>query len=127
MSIGRQSSARTLADTIARENGLLRALDLAGVARMLPDKTAALEIFEHDAAQGVRPGPATAPLLRALVTENRTLLERALSVQEQVVALVSGAIAAARGPQTRTPLYGPDGASRDLWPDRPAPSLSGRY
>lgn len=104
-----------LADTLARENILLGALDLASAAGMLPEKTAAIAAFAaaDDIAQ--RTGPymlagrqreetiKQAERLRTLAAENKRLLERAIAVQGRVI----GTVVAAVKPVTQ--IYGAKG------------------
>ena len=86
-----------LADTLARENAALEAMDLSGAVLVLPDKRRALAaLTEAD------PAPLTAEQrpamelalrrLRALAGENRMLLKRALTVQSRVIEIVAGAM-----------------------------------
>jgi flagellar biosynthesis/type III secretory pathway chaperone len=109
------SAVGRLADTLARENILLSALDLASAAGMLAEKTAAIAAFT--AADGIaqRTGPymlagrqreetiRQAERLRSLAAENKRLLERAIAVQGRVI----GTVVAAAKPVTQ--LYGARG------------------
>ena len=93
-----------LADTIARENVALGALDLAAAAGMLAEKTAAIAAFNAADNMAQRTGPymlagrqreetqKQAERLRTLTAENKRLLERAIAVQGRVIGtVVSGA------------------------------------
>ncbi len=103
------NAVERLADTIARENAALGALDLAGAAGMLAEKTAAIAAFNAADDQARRTGPymeagrqraetlKQAERLRTLAAENRRLLERAIAVQARVIGtIVAGAKPAAQ-------------------------------
>lgn len=93
-------AAVRLADTLARENQALAALDLARAAGMLSDKQRAAEAY-YAAQTGSLQGAATeqsatvrdvAARLGALAEENRRLLERAVAVQSRIVGLLASAV-----------------------------------
>ncbi len=104
-----------LADTLARENAALDALDLARAAGMLAEKNAAIAALSAAEGQAQRTGPymlagrqreevvRQAERLRALAEENKRLLERAIAVQGRVI----GTIAAGARPAAQ--LYGAKG------------------
>lgn len=86
-----------LADTLARENAALEALDLSGAVAVLPEKRRALALLtEADAVSLTaeqRPAMELAlRRLRELASENRLLLQRALTVQSRVIEIVAGAL-----------------------------------
>ena len=90
-----------LADTLARENAALRALDLAAAAGMLDEKQHAAEAFleaQARVASGLTAGPLPGPpsrevaeRLTALAEENRRLLERAIAVQGRLLGTLARA------------------------------------
>jgi hypothetical protein len=90
-------TAVALADTLARENAALAAMDLGGAARLLEEKQAALARFA--AAQETPPLDAAeralalqvGERLQVLAAENKRLLERALRAQTRVLGIVAGA------------------------------------
>lgn len=107
-----------LADTIARENAALGALNLPLAARMLAEKTAAIAAFNAADNVAKRTGPymlagrqreetvKQAERLRVLAEENKVLLERALAVQGRVIGtVVTGAQPAAQRYGARGGLY----------------------
>lgn len=89
-----------LADTLARENAALGALDLAGAAGMLAEKNAAIAAFNAANDQARRTGPymvagrqraetlKQAERLRDLAAKNKRLLERAIAVQGRVIGTI---------------------------------------
>ena len=86
-----------LADTLARENAALEAMDLSGAVLVLPDKRRALAALTEAGAAPLtaeqRPAMEVAlRRLRALAGENRMLLKRALTVQSRVIEIVAGAM-----------------------------------
>ncbi|MDE2199841.1 MAG: hypothetical protein KGJ41_12555 [Rhodospirillales bacterium] len=92
-------AAVALADTLARENAALRALDLPRAMALLAGKHRASDAFE--AARLRLPpdgGPDAASLrrlagqLRQLAEENRLLLEHAMRVQGSVIATFAAAV-----------------------------------
>lgn len=115
------AAAVRLADTIARENAALVALDLAGAAGMLAEKNDATNALLAAQAIAARLGPlrlpgwqrgeaeALAARLRALAEENKRLLEHAVAVQGRVIGMVARAAAGSDTAQT-TPRYGAKGS-----------------
>jgi hypothetical protein len=100
-----------LADTIARENDALDALDLSGAVAVLADKKRALDLLAG--AETAPVSPELRPTmevalrrLRDLASQNRALLQRALTVQGRVIEIVAGALPR---PQTAG-RYSPPGA-----------------
>ena len=86
-----------LADTLARENAALDALDLSGAVAVLPDKRRALAVLTEadNVALTAEQRPAMEVALRRLrelAGENRLLLQRALTVQSRVIEIVAGAL-----------------------------------
>lgn len=107
------AAAGRLADVLAAENAALSALDLPGATALLPAKEqAAAELMRVLAGSPPHPedGPArdAAARLDALARENRRLLERALQVQEQVIAAL--ARAARQAGAREAPRYGRQGS-----------------
>ncbi len=105
------AEALGLAELLERENAALAALDLAGAARLLPAKTAAVASFTaaRDRAKGAPLSLAVAreitERLDAAADANRKLLDRAITVQGRVLAT----IARAARVQTAPPQYGARG------------------
>jgi flagellar biosynthesis/type III secretory pathway chaperone len=105
-----------LADTIARENAALDALDLTAAAGMLAEKNAAIAAFTAADDLAQRTGPymlagrqreetlKQAERLRTVTAENKRLLERAIAVQGRVIGTV---VAAAKPAAQR---YGAQGS-----------------
>jgi hypothetical protein len=93
------TAVERLADVLARENAALAALDLAAVTRCLPEKTAALQALAPARADEAASTAARAAVARAraLMAENRTLLERAMMVQNRIIGLIAGAMREAAG------------------------------
>lgn len=85
-------AAAELARLLERENAALAAFDLPRANAMLADKQAAVNRLAAllQARQAVE--PATAAHLRELAEQNRRLLQRAITVQGQVIALIAGAL-----------------------------------
>ena len=84
------AAANMLADTLAKENVALTALDLPRAASMLADKQRAVAGFltACDAERTATVHATIAPLaqrMRLLSEENRTLLERAIAVPGRVI------------------------------------------
>lgn len=101
-----------LCGLLAAENDLLRSLDFAATARLLPAKQAAADALGQAASA---PAEALAPAvaaLRALAEENRTLLERAMLVQGRVIELIARAACSA-DPAPRYARSGAYAARRD--------------
>ena len=104
----------TLADVLARENEALRDLDMSTAASLAAEKQAVISALDAVPAPTQPPHPASGQSLRALVTENQALLERAIRVQARVIEIVASAYKPAPGMRT----YGPSGG-------QPAIPLSG--
>ncbi len=102
------AATAALAETLEAENDLLRALNYAAAAALLPRKQAASAAFDA-ARQGARvPAglrPAAERLQRA-TDDNRRLLQRAMAVQTRVLGILAGA---AQRTQP-APRYGRGGA-----------------
>ena len=97
MSVSLIETVSGLADTLARENAALDALDLSGAVAVLPEKRRALAVLTE--AGGAALAPEYRPAmevalrrLRALAGENRVLLQRALTVQSRVIEIVASAL-----------------------------------
>ncbi|MDE2008120.1 MAG: hypothetical protein KGI51_16230, partial [Rhodospirillales bacterium] len=97
------AAIRRLASVLTRENTMLAALDLEAVGALAEEKAAALaDVAAALAALGPVAAGSAAPgmagevrALAAVAAENKRLLERALAVQGQVIALVVRAAAPA--------------------------------
>jgi hypothetical protein len=105
------AAAVALADTLAQENKALAALDLPRAAGLLAEKTRAADAFaaawSGAAGGGQHITTQLAGQLRDLASENKRLLERALTVQGRVIEVVVSAIPrAVQGP----PRYNAGGA-----------------
>jgi hypothetical protein len=90
-------AATRLADTLARENTALDALDLSGAIALLPEKRRALAALTD--AQAIGPMPDQRPAMETAVrrlqdmaAENRRLLRRALTVQNRVIDVIAGTL-----------------------------------
>ena len=86
-----------LADTLARENAALDALDVAGAAVLLPAKRTALAALAEADALSIPPEHRglmadAVRRLQAVAAENRRLLQRALTVQGRVIEVIVGAL-----------------------------------
>jgi hypothetical protein len=93
-----------LADVLARENAALQRLDFPAAVALVADKEAALaNLAAHGEEMQQQPPPAEAVTLgrhlNALAAENRTLLERAITVQTRIVGIIARA---ARPPTARS-------------------------
>ncbi len=107
-----------LADTLARENAALDALDLSGAVALLPAKRRALAFLTETNGVVLRPDlrPAMEVALRRLrdlAGENRRLLQHALTVQGRVIEIVAGALPCAE-PAGR--YAAPGARARDVRP-----------
>jgi hypothetical protein len=113
------NAAQRLAEALGAENAALVRLDLAAAAELGRDKRQAADAFAaaYSAAHrsGARAdGPERARTeeltirLRALTSENRRLLERAIELQSRVIETIAGA---ARPPGPGT--YGERGYRRE--------------
>lgn len=91
----RRDAAERLASILARENECLEVLDYHGVGACLHEKRTALANFETSASQPDEPTTAAdqalAVKLNGLAGRNRTLLERRLRTQNQIMEIVAGA------------------------------------
>ena len=89
-------AAERLAHVLDAENAALRALDVNAALAVLDAKRAAMAELET-AMRAAPPGPAT-PLRAAAIrlaeaaADNKRLLERAIGVQSDVIALLARAI-----------------------------------
>jgi hypothetical protein len=95
-------AATTLADTLARENAALDALDLSGAVALLPEKRRALDTLAGTDGIALRPDlrwemETVLRRLRDLAGENRRLLRHALTVQSRVIEIVAGALPRTEG------------------------------
>ena len=124
MTPGMIAAGEALAETLARENAALAAMDLAAAARLYPGKDAAAAAFsaagdtvidgmvDSLSAEQRRLARELAERLRRLVEENRRLLERAMHVQGHVLGTVARAMAQV-SPRRQPPRYGASGALAD--------------
>ncbi|HEY1935280.1 MAG TPA: hypothetical protein VGG99_25015 [Acetobacteraceae bacterium] len=85
-----------LADVLARENAALAALNLRRAGALLQEKRDAAQALADAQAEPVTPAQRTrlagpADRLRALASENRRLLEHAITVQTRVLGIVARA------------------------------------
>ena len=97
--------ANRLAEVLEQENTALEAMDLPRAMALLPEKEAA---FAALTAAGGSDHPGMSPVaerLNRLATENRRLLERAMTVQQRVIGIVAQAAAEAAA----EPAYGVTG------------------
>ena len=86
------SAAGQLCLLLERENAALSAFDLRGAAALVADKQAAANRLTALAQSRQAVEPAAATRLRELTGQNRRLLQRAIAVQGQVIALIAGAL-----------------------------------
>jgi hypothetical protein len=110
-------AGETLAETLARENAALDAMDFAAATALYPRKDAATAAFENAQRQAGmidaldeeqrRLARELAERLRRLIEENRRLLERAIHVQGHVIGTVARAMAQA--PRANAPRYAATG------------------
>ncbi len=121
-------AGKRLADALRAENEALAALDLSLAAKLAESKIAATDAFAQayaaQAKHGSRPEGAmrqeTEVLTRQLEdlgSQNRRLLERAISLQSRVIET----IASVAIPRAATPGYGPQGYRM---PPRQAPAFA---
>ena len=106
--------AAQMSAVLEGENQALSALDLRGAAQFVERKRAAAELLDR-ARLARPPGPPPASVrpeletamarLRDLAAQNKTLLERALVVQQRVLGVVVRAVSAA----APAPRYGARG------------------
>jgi hypothetical protein len=120
-------AADALAALLARENTLLEALDLAGAAELAATKERVAETFRQAQEAARKDGvpsdcrarlAATGRRLVVLAGENRRLLERGLTAQGRVIAVIARAARSrpqaqgygrygATGAPARTAMQGP--------------------
>ena len=95
MSMNAMQAAEGLADVLARENAALSAMDLPSVTALVDAKRAAADAFVAAQAKAVSAGGVAMPevvrRLSELAAENRLLLERAMAVQQRVLAIIAEA------------------------------------
>ena len=88
-------AAEGLAELLARENAALAAMDLPSATALVEAKRAAAEAFVAAQAKAVSSGAVAVPdvvrRLGELASENRLLLERAMAVQQRVLAIIAEA------------------------------------
>lgn len=93
-------AAEGLAELLARENAALAAMDLPSATALVEAKRAAADAFvaaqAKAAAKGALPAgavqvPEVVRRLGDLAAENRLLLERAMAVQQRVLAIIAEA------------------------------------
>lgn len=114
------AAAQDLAAALRAENEALEAMRLGQAATLLSQKTRAVDAFlraRAAAARGPRPdgedlevARGMADVLHSLAARNRTLLERGMSVQAQVITLVAQA---ARRQLPGTGAYDAGGLARE--------------
>ncbi len=95
MSMDATRAAEGLAELLARENAALAAMDLPSATALVEAKRAAAEAFVAAQAKAVSSGAVAVPdvvrRLGELASENRLLLERAMAVQQRVLAIIAEA------------------------------------
>jgi hypothetical protein len=95
MSVNAMRAAEGLAELLARENAALAAMDLPSATALVEAKRAAAEAFVAAQAKAVSSGAVAVPevvrRLGELAAENRLLLERAMAVQQRVLAIIAEA------------------------------------
>ncbi len=88
-------AAEGLAELLARENAALAAMDLPSATALVEAKRAAADAFVAAQAKAVSSGAVPVPdvvrRLSDLAAENRLLLERAMAVQQRVLAIIAEA------------------------------------
>jgi hypothetical protein len=93
-------AAEGLAELLARENAALAAMDLPSATALIEAKRAAADAFVAAQAKaaakgamsaGAVPVPDVVRRLGDLAAENRLLLERAMAVQQRVLAIIAEA------------------------------------
>jgi flagellar biosynthesis/type III secretory pathway chaperone len=103
------AAVRQLTDVLERENTALRSMDLDRAAGLVPEKTAAIaDLMASGQPSSIPLDPALISAMRGLdrlSSENRKLLERAITVQQRVIGIVTRAAAAA----VSEPSYGAKG------------------
>jgi hypothetical protein len=112
-------AGRALADALERENAALARMDIPGAAAVYVAKDAAAAALKAAQSEGDGMGETLdaeqrrlarelAERLRALVEENRRLLERAIHVQGQVLGTIARAVAMS-APRAQPHRYGATG------------------
>lgn len=95
MSMDAMRAAEGLAELLARENAALAAMDLPSATALVEAKRAAADAFVAAQAKAVSTGAVAVPdvvrRLGELAAENRLLLERAMAVQQRVLAIIAEA------------------------------------
>lgn len=100
MTVNAMMAAEGLADLLARENAALAAMDLPTATALVEAKRAATDAFVAAHARAATlgaagSGPVAVPdvvrRLGELAAENRLLLERAMAVQQRVLAIIAEA------------------------------------
>jgi hypothetical protein len=95
MTMDAMRAAEGLAELLARENAALAAMDLPSATALVEAKRAAADAFVAAQAKAVSSGAVTVPdvvrRLGELAAENRLLLERAMAVQQRVLAIIAEA------------------------------------
>ncbi len=86
----RLRAVQRLADVLTEENAALKRLDFSAAVALVGAKEAALADLTAPSALPA-PSPTLAQSLLALAAENQILLERAISVQTQVVRIIARA------------------------------------
>jgi len=106
-------AATALAEVLDAENAALRALDIRRAVGLLDRKQAAMRDVEAAQREAVafatrlgEPARLLAERLQAAAAENKRLLERAITVQRQVIGKLARAVPAASPVQR----YGASGA-----------------
>lgn len=103
-------AAEGLVEVLARENAALAAMDLPSATALVEAKRAAAEAFVSAQAKAATTGVVAVPevvrRLRELAAENRLLLERAMAVQQRVLAIIAEAAPRA---SAQAPRYGAAG------------------
>ncbi len=95
MTMDAMRAAEGLAELLARENAALAAMDLPSATALVEAKRAAADAFVAAQAKAVSSGAVPVPdvvrRLSDLAAENRLLLERAMAVQQRVLAIIAEA------------------------------------
>jgi len=95
MTMDAMRAAEGLAEMLARENAALAAMDLPSATALVEAKRAAADAFVAAQARAVSSGAVAVPevvrRLSELAAENRLLLERAMAVQQRVLAIIAEA------------------------------------
>lgn len=103
-------AAEGLAEVLACENAALAAMNLPSATALIEAKRAATDAFLAAQARAVSAGAVPVPevvrRLADLAAENRLLLERAMAVQQRVLAIIAEAAPRA---SAMAPRYGAAG------------------